>query len=320
MNSKTDQKRKSKPWLKILMFGFLGIVVIGVGLYIWQVLSIPEVDQSLVKTADIDSSGANPQKSTDENRKGSITDLFIDFPIDKTEHPLDTVIKVAEKGLAEIDTKVKDYTATIEKQELVKQKLLPKEYLQCKIRHQQGDIPFAVYLHFVAPKALNGQEAIWVKGENDNKFFGHKGGLMAKLPVVPIPTDHFLAMKGNRYPITEIGIRNLVARMIEVAHKDRKHGEIEIKIDRNITVNGNSATLIELTHPKRRDHFSYHKAKIYIDDVLNLPVGYQGYMWPKTEGGEPQLLESYFYNDLKLNVGLKDSDFDPKNPAYNFNY
>ena len=317
-NKDTANRSKLGRWFKIVAV-LIGIVItMGVGLYILQRMSEPEVDQSLVKTVDIDQTDRDSKAK--ETRKGSITDLFIDFPVDKAEHPLDTVIKVAEKGLKEIDSRIKDYTATIVKQELIGRKLREEEQIQCKIRHPQGDKPFAVYLHFVAPKSLNGQEAIWVKGENDNNFFGHLGGLAANLKTRPMSPTNFFAMRGNRYPITEIGIRNLVARMIEVAHKDREHGELIVKVDRNIKFNGHTATLIELTHPVKREHFSYHKVKIYVDDVLNLPVGYQGYMWPKKEGGPPELLESYFYTDLKINVGLEDADFDPRNPKYNFKF
>ena len=35
-------------------------------------------------------------------------------------------------------------------------------------------------------------------------------------------------------------------------------------------------------------------------------------------GDPPPLLESYTYPNLKLNPGLTNADFDPKNPAYNF--
>ncbi|MGN6136394.1 MAG: DUF1571 domain-containing protein, partial [Aureliella sp.] len=35
-------------------------------------------------------------------------------------------------------------------------------------------------------------------------------------------------------------------------------------------------------------------------------------------GDPPPLEEEYTYLDVQLNVGLKDIDFDPENPAYNF--
>ena len=42
-------------------------------------------------------------------------------------------------------------------------------------------------------------------------------------------------------------------------------------------------------------------------------VGGNRRSWPETPGGEPPLEEEYTYLDVELNVGLKDSDFDPDN-------
>jgi outer membrane lipoprotein-sorting protein len=71
-------------------------------------------------------------------------------------------------------------------------------------------------------------------------------------------------------------------------------------------------------HPVPRRNFRYHKALIFIDDQLNIPVRFEAYDWPKQEGGQPLLLEEYTYVNVKFNVGLTDADFDPRNPNYKF--
>ena len=35
-------------------------------------------------------------------------------------------------------------------------------------------------------------------------------------------------------------------------------------------------------------------------------------------GGEPWLIERYFYRELEINPGLQDIDFDPDNPDYDY--
>jgi hypothetical protein len=45
-------------------------------------------------------------------------------------------------------------------------------------------------------------------------------------------------------------------------------------------------------------------------------VRYESYDWPRTPGGQPELIEEYTYLNLKFNVGLTDADFDRGNPAY----
>jgi hypothetical protein len=59
-------------------------------------------------------------------------------------------------------------------------------------------------------------------------------------------------------------------------------------------------------------------AQVFIDDELKLPVRYCAYLWPQTAGGEPELLEEYTYQNIKVNVGLTDADFDQANPKYSF--
>jgi hypothetical protein len=57
---------------------------------------------------------------------------------------------------------------------------------------------------------------------------------------------------------------------------------------------------------------------VFIDDELQVPIRYAAYGWPETEGGKPTLEEEYTYLDVALNVGLTSADFDPSNPAYDF--
>ena len=51
---------------------------------------------------------------------------------------------------------------------------------------------------------------------------------------------------------------------------------------------------------------------LWVDEKLELPVQVDLY------DHEGRLYEHYEHHDLKIDVGLGDSDFDPKNPAYNF--
>ena len=73
-----------------------------------------------------------------------------------------------------------------------------------------------------------------------------------------------------------------------------------------------------MVYPEYRKNLTFHLARIFVDDQLDVPVRYAAYWWPKNEGGAPQLLEEYTYTDLKLNVGLTDQDFDRANPEYQF--
>lgn len=254
--------------------------------------------------------------------RGSTTDLLFDKSIaGSATHPLDPALAVARKGLERIRAEVRDYTALMIKQERVNGTLRPEETVRVKVRHrreQDGQvIPKSFYLYFEKPASVTGREVIWVEGRNDDHLTAHEGGIK-NLFSVNLAPDSFLAMAGNRYPITELGIETLMVRMIEKGERDRKHGECSVSINREIEVDGQKCTLITITHPEKRDHFEFHQAKIYVNDEIDLPIGYEGFEWPEQPGGEPVLIERYFYRELKVNVGLKDIDFDPENPEYRF--
>ena len=231
------------------------------------------------------------------------------------EHPLDPVLRMARERLNGIDDNVKDYTCTLVKRERINGRLLDREHLSCKIRHK----PFSVYMKFLAPKKLRGREVIYVEGKNDGKLLGHgvtaierAVGIMRLKPTSP------LAMRNNRYPITEAGMRNLVFRLIEVGQEDRKFGECNVKFYNQAKIDKTVCTCLEVVHPVPRKNFRFHMARIYIEDKRKIPIRFESYTWPSKTGGRPVLLEEYTYVNVKLNAGLTDADFDERNPNYKF--
>ena len=127
-----------------------------------------------------------------------------------------------------------------------------------------------------------------------------------------------MAMKGQRYPIYKAGLENLITNLIEKAERDRAAGPCLCDYREGANINKRSCSCIELIHPERRAPFEFHKAQVFIDDELNVPVRYVAYDWPIVPGGELPLIEEYTYYNVKLNVGLTDLDFDSNNPAYSF--
>ncbi len=321
MDSSEVKRRlhSNSPAFLVIIVGVLLLFVILVGWVIVANDHRPDFNQN-IQSPDIDLVEEINEDPSWELR-GSITDLLLKYPIEQAEHPLDPALLIAKAGLKHLKESVIDYTATVSKQERVNGKLLEPEFFECKIRHQRlidgVAIPKSFYLKFVKPKQIAGREVIWVEGRNRDRLVAHEAGILGLVRVNLNPTDR-LAMMGNRYPITELGMETLIARMIEKGERARQFGNCEVTYDRTLEINGRKGTLITITHPKKSDEFEFFQAKIYIDDEHNLPVGYQGYLWPESEDGAPLLLESYFYSDIQVNVGLTDLDFDPDNPAYKF--
>jgi len=232
------------------------------------------------------------------------------------EHPLMPAIRLAKASLSQIDNNIHDYSCTLVKRENIDGKLGDYEYIFTKVRHR----PFSVYMYFLGPDHVKGRECIYVAGANDNKLVAHEGGgrLKAILPTVRVDPEGVLAMRGQRYPITEVGFRTLTQRLIEVAEQDSKFGECEVKFFKGAKINGRTCTCLQVVHPVPRQNFRFHLARVFIDDELQVPIRFESYDWPKVPGEAPVLLEEYTYMNLKINNGFTDADFDERNQDYNF--
>lgn len=230
------------------------------------------------------------------------------------EHPIMPALRWAKAGLPYVEA-IEDYCCTMVKQERVNGELKPPQQLFLKVRHR----PFSVYVYFLSPEAERGQEAVYVEGQNKGCLLAHGVGIRKVVGTVALKPDSMLAMTGNRYPITQVGLANLLRELIAVGENDIQYGESEVKLYQGAKVAGRSCTCVEFRHPVPRREFRYHIARIFVDDELNLPVHYEAYDWPEKPGGEPILTERYTYLNLKLNNGFTDMDFDVRNPEYGFN-
>ena len=252
--------------------------------------------------------------------RNSFTDRLFQTPEVAPDSPLEPALEIARMGLEKLRREVNSYNAIMVKRERLGGKLLDEEIMFVKVRHANPEkgANKAFYVRHLKPQSMLGQEAIWVENENDGKLVAHGAGLQ-KLITVNLDPDGWLAKRGNRYPITELGIETLLLRMIEKGERSLQlESPCQVEYSRDMELDGNPITLITITHPEQHDDLDFHIAKIYIDDNLQLPVGYEGYLWPEEAGGEPVLLERYFYSDLEINPGLTAADFDPENPDYEY--
>lgn len=233
-----------------------------------------------------------------------------------TEHPLAPAIRWAASELENI-RQIQDYSCFFYKRERIDGQLGGYQAMYCKVRHE----PFSVYMYFKAPSNLEGQEVIYVKGLNDGNLQAHTTGIKSVVGTVSLSPTGSMAMRGNRYPITETGILNLLERLVAVGNKDMQYGECDVQFftsAQGVKVGGRPCTCIQVTHPVPRRNFIFHQARIYVDEEMRLPIRYESYDWPTQPGGQPLLMEEYTYQNLKVNNGFADVDFDTRNPNYGF--
>ena len=236
-------------------------------------------------------------------------------------HPLDPALTMARKGLEYSTNQVRDYTATLVKRERVEGELQPYEYIFLKVRNPKPQVPFSVYMYFLKPVEAKGREVIYVAGKNENKMLVHEGGggIKGALPNLELDPSGFLAMKGQRYPVTEVGVENLMRQLVQRGNRDRAAGTCKVQFRKGAKINGRVCTLLQVTHPEKRAPYDFHIAQIFVDDELGMPIRYAAYDWPESRDARPELIEEYTYLNLKINAGLKEIDFDPENPNYAFN-
>lgn len=331
MNNESDTQIDEQTGRKTVsrrgwLVGLTSVVVLSVpGFFTAQHFLTPDVDPDL-KVPELATASAGTSEVVGVSEftgipEGSVTRLISKAIIEAAEHPLDPILNMAEVAIERMEEKVADYTAVLSSQVRADGKLGDERHLDVRIRHENNEGPditqFSVYTRFLKPKSSAGQEAIWVKGWNNDKIVAHGAGLLNIKRVYLDPTSP-MAMKGNRNPIWDVGIKNLLVQLMAKGRRDREHGECSVTITRQVEVAGRQCSLITVTHPKQREHFEFHIARLYIDDEHGFPIAYEGHLWPEKPGGELPLIEKFVYSDVKLNVGLKDIDFDPANEKYNY--
>lgn len=122
-------------------------------------------------------------------------------------------------------------------------------------------------------------------------------------------------MKGNRHPITEIDFGHTIQMIAKDFHRSQSQPQDDVKIvDLGVSdVQGTPSDCFQVTFPRDQalGYYAY-RSKICVGKTTHLPT--MIVIWDHNE----QVIEKYIYRQVKTNVGLRDEDFDPKNPQYNY--
>ena len=208
---------------------------------------------------------------------------------------------------------VDDYTCTFFKRERIDGKLYAAHVMNLKARSK----PSSLYFKFLQPYA--GREAIYVQGQNSGKIVAHEVGIARVVAgTMHLDPKGEMAMEENRHPVTEAGLGSMIETVKFRWDHELHPGESVLTFHPQAKVGERACLMVESVHPKPGPGFLFHKVKFYVDRELGLPIRFEAYDWPKHPGDEPELVEEYTYVNLKLNVGLKDRDFDPANRLYSF--
>lgn len=223
-------------------------------------------------------------------------------------------IREAENSLKALE-QVADYSCVLVKRERIGGQLSANEHLSIKLRHD----PYSVYVRYLSPERIRGLEAIYVHGLNENQVLVHPHGLKGRLVrMVKLDPLGKLAMEGNRYPITELGVKHMAECWLNEARHDVQFTHCDAKTMPGAKLDGKVCTCLELKRRQRRHDLPYQMTRLYIDPETQFPIRYEAFEWSQVPDGEPELAEEYTYRDLKPNLRFEPLDFDVQNPEYGF--
>jgi hypothetical protein len=201
---------------------------------------------------------------------------------------------------------VRDYTCLFVKRELLRGQLQPENLVQMSVRSQ----PFSVYMRWIRPASLSSQEACYVAGRNNGMMRAHSTGLLGAVGFVNVDPHDPRALQNNRHVITEAGIGHLIEQLNE-------HWPAEARLNRTLVhvadyeYDRRRCTRVETLHRDNPgNQFSFYRTVVYFDKETHLPIRIENYDWPRTANDRTgQLLESYSYANMRLNVGLSEATF-----------
>jgi hypothetical protein len=231
---------------------------------------------------------------------------LLSVPVEQGPPTLHNCLALVEESRSAL-RQVKDYTALFTKTEQINGRLR-RQVMEMKLRED----PFSIYLLYESKKE-RGRQAVYVHGEHDNALVVRDVGLRAALGTLHLGLKNPLVTCENRYPVTDLGIANLVDISLDIWQRESKLPGVQavVTITPNSRHGDRECCEVMVTHQHRDPQIEYQKSHLYFDIETKLPIHVERYGWAAREGEEPPLVEEYDYANVKLNVGLTDADFDP---------
>jgi hypothetical protein len=219
--------------------------------------------------------------------------------------PLDEPLRIVAEARQSYQN-VNDYVCTFVKREAIRGQLGPENVIQMKVRAR----PFSVYMKWQAPKPMEGQEVCYVVGKYNNMMRGKSPGLLGVVGFVTVDLRDPRAMQNNRHTLAEAGCGNIIERCAQRWETERGMNRTQVRIG-EYEFAKRKCIRVETYHPgSKPGDFYCFRGSTYFDKETHLPIRTESYDWPR-QGGPPEgeLMETYSYIDVKLNVGLGEDAF-----------
>ncbi len=219
--------------------------------------------------------------------------------------PMDEPIRLLAEAKKAMEG-VKDYSCVLVKKEKMGDKPAVENVMSLKVRAE----PFGVNLRWVEPKAMVGQEAVYVAGKNDGKMRVKSAGFLGNLGFVSLDPADARAKATSKHGITESGLANMIERFVIGWDKERKVNVTKVRLA-DYEFNKRKCTRVETIHLENPENqFLFYRSVVFFDKETHLPIRVECYDWPTKDGDAGELVEVFSYVNLRLNVGVGDEVFD----------
>lgn len=205
---------------------------------------------------------------------------------------------------------IRDYRCIFHKRQRVGGSLQEWQHILFKFRR-----PMAIYMRWLKGPH-EGQEILYAPERYGAKAIVRPGGRLGSLtgtltPVVTLDVDSYWVMRDNLHPINHAGIGYFLDIFMENSLRARRAGEGRMISRGRDIVFDRPVEVIEAVLPPEKGYYC-HRCVMSFDTENSLPIKMQIFDWAN------QLTEEYIYENLELNIGLGEADFDRGNKEYHF--
>ena len=219
---------------------------------------------------------------------------------------IDTLARTDHSALLEYclksyDSRYRDYTCTLQKQELIRGALGKPQTIDVSFMNT----PFSVAMKWTENAPI-GDRVLYIEGKYGNQMLVRPKGLLGKIVgTVKRKPDGPEAMRNTLRPVSMFGFRRGMENLLKVYRQAQKAGDLKEEFGGYAKVGGRDAVCLIRYLPPAKDYPAYI-TKVYIDTEYLVPICIEAYDWDE----QPQA--RYVYKDVKFNIGLADEDFTPQ--------
>lgn len=259
--------------------------------------STPALEKEVKSTSD--------QKAKPEPRK---------TPIRETDgDKWDEFAKVIRQARTSM-TAVADLKGVLVKQERIAGTLEPP----VSIEIWQLSKPLCIYMKWL--DGSTGREALFREASSPDAILAREGGAIGTvIPTVLLPKSEGLAMKFSNHSLDQLSLSYIELELRKYFSQGKKNPQSVLTIEDNLKVGEIDAQRIVIEHPTKTAEApqGYSKVEIVLAKGDGFPLSWKKFGWP-TETETLPLLENFELKDVKRNVGLSPSDFDPAQAHFGF--